>query len=112
MEKKDLSLIWRRRLARFQKANCTVREWCEGEGVGIHQFYYWQRRLQETKKSKTPQVSWCAVELIPEASSKPPSKAGLTIHIGKARIEVAPGFQAQTLREVVAALEWESEESC
>lgn len=103
MKGKDLPTAWRGRLSRFQKANCTVQQWCGQEGIPVHQFYYWQRRLQA--KPKTPPVDWCPIELFSEDAANTPPETGITIRLGNAVIEVKSGFHPETLRKVLRTLE-------
>lgn len=38
-------LQWRRRLARFEKAQESIGQFCRGEGVSVASFYRWRRKL-------------------------------------------------------------------
>ncbi len=87
---------WERRLAEQAASGLSARAWCRQAGVAYGTFSYWRRRVQ----SESPSAS---VRLIP-VIDETPSGVGLRIVVGGARIEVAPEFDADLLRRVVAAL--------
>ena len=39
--------VWRERLARFDRGDLTVAEFCRREGVSNPSFYQWRKRLQQ-----------------------------------------------------------------
>lgn len=39
--------VWHQRLARFQRSDLTVVEFCRREGVSDPSFYQWRKRLQQ-----------------------------------------------------------------
>ena len=39
--------VWRERLARFDRGDWTVAEFCRREGVSDPSFYQWRKRLQQ-----------------------------------------------------------------
>jgi transposase-like protein len=45
-QNRSAEAVWRERLARFDKCNLTVAEFCRREGVSDPSFYQWRRRLQ------------------------------------------------------------------
>ena len=99
MSKEGLRELWRDRLDSFLRGGKSVRAWCAEQEIPEHQFHYWRRRLTEV--STTSQgAGWAAMAVLPESAP-----GGVAIRMGRALIEVQPGFDAGLLRAVVDALE-------
>jgi hypothetical protein len=112
---------WRGRLRRHEKSGLTVRAFCEQEGVSEHRFFWWRRRLKQGKSPASQQArgsrkreNAITAELKRRPSFLPVEIAGfstepsahLEIVVDQPpRIRVAPGFDAELLRQVVRALE-------
>ena len=103
--------LWRKLLASVVPGEMTVRQWCEGQGVSLHQYYYWRRRVTALAEAKTQEAhpptagkhAWLPVE-IAEPTAAPVAPSRLTVCIAGAAIDVAPGFDPSLLRAVVEAL--------
>jgi hypothetical protein len=110
--------LWRGRLAAWRRSGQSVRDYCAAEGLSEPSFYSWRRVLARRDRgrgtkaacnSAAASASVCAgvspflpVRLVEDA---PPSAAVEVVLRGGRVVRVAAGFAAQTLREVVAALE-------
>ena len=46
-QSESAEVVWRGRLARFDKSNLTVRQFCHQEGVSNPSFYKWRTRLMK-----------------------------------------------------------------
>ena len=106
MANDGLSDLWCKRLNDFARSGLSVRKWCEENGVTECQHTYWRRKLAAADAANTIGAGWLPVaitEALPLsiASTAP---VGLTIRIGVAQIDLAPGFDPALLRAVVAAL--------
>jgi len=78
-----------------------VREWCATNGVKPNRLWYWLRRTRESLETKP--TTWVPVEL----SSMFPGEQvcnALVLKVGKASIEVRPGFDPDLLSTVVRVL--------
>jgi hypothetical protein len=108
--------LWRRLLSSVVPGAMTVRQWCDEQGVTLHQYYYWRRRVAAVADEKTaegrpssPRVqSWLAVEVL-EPAPIPAPCGGVTVRVTLegypgAAIELQPGFDPTMLRAVVHAL--------
>jgi hypothetical protein len=87
---------WERQVSAQAASGLPVRAWCRQVGVAYGTFSYWRRRLSGEAAS-------VPVTLIPVVDEAP-SPAGLRVVVGGACIEVAHDFDADLLRQVVAAL--------
>jgi hypothetical protein len=103
MSNPELVQEWRERLQDFAESQQTVQQWCNFNRVTIHQYYYWRRRLAGPAENNAANRRWQAVEIL-ENAPLPTPKAGLSLHIAGATIEVCAEFDPILLRAVVAAL--------
>ena len=95
--------VWRRLLKSFTPGEMTVRKWCDSQGVALHQFYYWRRRIAAVDAEKSENGRWVAVDVL-DPTPTPSAPGGVTIRIAGAAIELQSGFDPALLRAVVAAL--------
>ena len=92
---------WRRWIRKWQASGLTVREFCDQHGLGEHCFYAWRRELGRRDAETAPFVP---VGIVPDDA---PVVAG-TLEVvlpGGRTVRVAPGFDASTLRQLLAVLE-------
>jgi hypothetical protein len=89
--------VWEARVADYRQSRMSVREWCAKHEVTRDQLKYWVKRTQE----KTACTQWTPVQIAPEPV---PAVGGITIRLGAARIEVAPGFDRALLEEVLSVV--------
>lgn len=45
--------LWKKRLADQQVSGLTVRGWCQQQAIASKQFYYWKKRLADTKNERS-----------------------------------------------------------
>ena len=109
---------WRRQVAAWRRSGQSVRAYCAAEGLSEPSFYAWRRVLVERdRRGGTKAIRggsadngavrdsgslFVPVRLVEES---PPAAAVEVVLSGGRVVRVAAGFAAQTLREVVAALE-------
>jgi len=87
---------WRRLLAEQQASGESITGWCDQHGISLASFYYWRKRVTNDAAPAAPQ--WLA---LPATATHDP----LLLHVSRVTIEVARGFDAQLLHEVLAVLE-------
>jgi hypothetical protein len=109
---------WRRHVAAWRRSGQSVRVYCAAEGLSEPSFYGWRRVLAERARrggskaghgDTTTQMAlrdavspFLPVRVVEDAL---PAAALEVVLRGGRVVRVAAGFAAQTLREVVAALE-------
>ena len=138
MPRVDSSSLWRERMSAFASSGLSQRKWCEREGIGLSKFSYWRHQLERQAPPQSPRQEqpdreqWCAITLAPGrtvpnetvqretakrrsgssgSSGSGSSGSGVSILIGQACIEVQAGFDTETLRAVIQALEPRAQES-
>ena len=92
---------WEKRIAEYRASGMSVKEWCSANGVKPDRLWYWLRRTRRTLETKS--TMWVPVEM---SSVFPGEQAsnGLVVKVGKASIEVRPGFDPDLLSTVVRVL--------
>jgi hypothetical protein len=92
---------WRRLIEEWRVSGLTVRAFCARRAVSEPSFYAWRRELQQRDADH---VAFVPVRVLdPEA---PTAGAGIDLLLpGQRTVRVAPGFDAATLRRLLAVLE-------
>jgi hypothetical protein len=110
---------WREHLAAWRRSGQSVRAYCAAQGLSEPSFYSWRRVLTRCERRSggrtAPSVRTVAAAALAGESpfvpvrlvedTPPPAAAVEVVLRGGRVVRVAAGFSAQTLREVVAALE-------
>lgn len=93
---------WRQRIRDWQDSGLSVRAFCARRGLSQQSFYAWRRELQRRDSEKPLFVP---VRLQVNELSAPVGHA-LEVFLASGRsIRVPPGFDAGTLRQLLAVLE-------
>ena len=93
---------WRRWIGEWQASGLSVRAFCERRGLTVGSFYVW-RRVLERRAAEEP-APFVPVHVVADAVSTRTSALGVVLTDGRT-VRVAPGFDAATLRQVLAVLE-------
>lgn len=98
---------WRERVERFQESGMTQRNWCDATGTNLHNLRYWLRKAHDGKLTASfheHAATWMPLQII-EGPFNPThqveNNGSIILRIGEVSIEVAPGFQAQHLLQVL-----------
>lgn len=103
MTRIELRAMWRQRIEAFYESGMSVRAWCRAQGIKEHQARYWLRRFSPARQAAEETAGeWVSVSVWPD---EPALEDDLVVvRIGRASIEVRPGFDAELLVDVVKAL--------
>ena len=98
---------WETRIAAFRASGLSARAWCKTQPVTQRQLGYWLRQFSDptdpTPSLSPPSSRWIA--LSDDAVSAPHREhTPLTIRVGQAAVEVAPGVDPDLLAEVLHTL--------
>jgi hypothetical protein len=107
---------WQGHLAAWRRSGQSVRAYCAAKGLSEPSFYAWRRVLDQRARGAksvpgggrtasavlTEGSPWIPVRLVEDTT--PATTVEVVLRGGRV-VRVAAGFSAQTLREVVAALE-------
>jgi hypothetical protein len=92
---------WRRLIGEWRAGGGTVRAFCARRGLSEPSFYSWRRLLAE-RDGRRP--AFVPVQVIP-AEPRAGNGALEVVLGGKRTVRVGPGFDAATLRRLLAVLE-------
>lgn len=99
---REAYLKWHGLIAEQSGSGQSVADFCRDRGLTTGQFFAWKKRLRQTAAEEFVEVQ---VPRMPAQSSKANSGA-IEIHVADGlRIRVEPGFDADHLRAIIAALE-------
>jgi hypothetical protein len=93
---------WRRRIEQWQASGLSVRDFCARHGLSTASFYNW-RRVLERRAAEEP-ATFVPVQVVADAVPDQASALELVLADGRS-VRVAPGFDAATLRQLLALLE-------
>jgi hypothetical protein len=92
---------WRRWIDQWRASGLSVRAFCARHGLATARFYNW-RRVLERRAVEEP--AFVPVQVV--ADGVPTQASALEIVLADGRVvRVAPGFDAATLRRLLAVLE-------
>jgi transposase len=92
---------WRRWIGEWQASGLSVRAFCQRHGLTVASFYTWRRVLQRRAAEKT---TFVPVQVVADAVPTQTSALEVVLSDGRT-VRVAPGFDAATLRQLLAVLE-------
>lgn len=87
---------WRRRMARFERSQQSVAEFCRKEGVSAPSFYQWRKRLGQGAGVAEGASGFRPVRLVPSAGVVVQWPGGTQLHVATS--------DPQTLRVVIGML--------
>ena len=92
---------WRRWIREWRESGLSVRAYCDAHGLAEPSFYAWRRELERRREEVS---AFVPVQVIRDE----PTTAGSAVELlvaGQRIVRVSPGFDAATLRQVLAVLE-------
>ena len=105
-QREVLEASWRSILRRYQRSGLTVRAFCREHGLAVRTFYGWRLALAQGEGTTAPFVP---VQIVADPQAVPAASAtgtGLELALGGKRLlRIGPGFDAGTLRRLLAVLE-------
>lgn len=96
----ELRKEWERRIAEYKTSGQSQVKWCEANGLSIHQFRYWMKRIRNQHDENIGN-SWIPVVI---EDLKPAQSESLLVKVGSVSVEVNPGFNPSLLVEVIKVL--------
>jgi transposase-like protein len=93
---------WRRWIDQWRASGLSVQAFCARHDLAPARFYHW-RRVLERRAAEQP-AAFVAVQVVAGAVPAQASALEVVLTDGRA-VRVAPGFDAATLRRLLAVLE-------
>src|SRR5262245_55434470 len=92
---------WRRWINEWRRSGLSVQAFCAQRGLARPSFYAWRRTLQQRAAAT---AAFVPVQVV--ADAVPAQASALEVVLADGRtVRVAPGFDAATLRQLLAVLE-------
>lgn len=66
-QRESAEVVWRDRLARFERSNLRVKEFCIQEGISDPAFYQWRKRLTKRQPRKPGRESGAKEPIVTES---------------------------------------------
>jgi hypothetical protein len=92
---------WRLWITEWQRSGLGVQTFCAQRRLARPSFYAWRRTLEQRVAAKT---AFVPVQVVADAVPPPASALEVVLTEGRT-VRVAPGFDAATLRQLLAVLE-------
>lgn len=96
--------FWRQVLAQHRRSGLTVLQFCAERGLSGATFYGWQREL---KKRDAQATAFVPVRVVTDDDARGNANVEIVLTAGR-RLRVGPGFDPQTLAQVLDVLEGRS----
>src|SRR5690606_42149241 len=93
---------WASQVASFKASDLSAAAWCAAHDVKAHQLYYWINKFISEDEPAVKETQWLSMEVGGLDTSH--QTEVLNIKVGKATIEVSPGFNPSLLSEVIRTL--------
>lgn len=106
MKKEDREL-WTDRINDYRTSGLTAVKWADENNISVHRLRYYINKFNKENKQKLNQkpheIKWASV--VPETPVLENKHSGLLkVTVGKATIEVFPGFDENTFKSIVRIL--------
>lgn len=98
----DATDTWRARVAEQERCGKSIAEYCARHGLSTSSFYRWRRIVSREDRARARFLPVHVVEATPVAEG--PTGVEIVLRSGH-RVELQRGFDAETLRAAVIALE-------
>ena len=98
MAQKEQSMIRLQQVNDFRASRLTAEAWCSQNNLKVSTLRYWLNKCNREANMDLTQETF--VELKPTAVKEVP----IILRVGAVSIELYSGFQADTLRETLAAI--------
>ena len=118
---KALQGEWPEHVRAWRRSGETAQAYCAKRGLSVHVLRSWSSRMQGEKGSTTTasksgsELRMALVRPARPAAAPPSSSvgvgAGVRLRVGEVCVELARGFDAETLAQVLDVLEHREEES-
>ena len=93
---------WQRWIGEWHASGLSVRAFCQRCGLTVASFYAWRRVLQ--RRAAEEPAAFVPVQVVADAVPAQASALEVVLTDGRT-VRVAPGFDAATLRQLLAVLE-------
>lgn len=102
----DKENFWRNVLEKQRRSGLSIRAFCARQGLSEPSFHAWRRTLAERDRQSASVASKPTPAFVPVRIALPTTESTIELVVGVGRvIRVSSGFDADTLRNLIAVLE-------
>ena len=85
----------------FKESGMSLPAWCKENQIKANTLRYWLKKIKEEEITKLNEVNW-----VPITFNNPTDYKGspIVVRIGAFSVEIHPGFDHSTLKDVFAAI--------
>lgn len=95
--------FWKKHIDAWRGGDLSQRQYCREHGLKYHRFIYWKKKFPATKASSVSLVEVSVPEMF--QPSVHDQTAALKVAVGGTyKVEVDPGFDPATLKEILFTL--------
>ena len=97
---------WRKMVQAHATSGLSAAAFCRKKKINIYQFRWWQRRCRKDELKASKPGAGDFLKLLPDPEPQLVRKSGLRLCFDNGiRVEIEPGFDPATLRNVMAAIQ-------
>jgi hypothetical protein len=102
-EKEKTIQYWLHHVEAFRASGMTREAYCKRERLWVHKLDYWRRKFSHSggPAPTEPVNQWVSLKINREREEKDPH---IDLWVGRARIEIRPGFDSRLLAEIIQAM--------
>lgn len=97
---------WSQAIQDCRASGLTVKAWCKTQGITATTYYRWERAVlskMQTPTEKTRTVSFAELSA-PAQVQRTVAQSVATVRYNDMSLEIYPGMDADTLRQILAAI--------
>jgi len=99
ISKKENQQQWEIHIRKQRESGLTQARWCEENGVNIHNFRYWKRRISAVSGDIKSEIGFISIKpVVPQKGSS------IKLTIGSATVDVSDSTNLDLLNDVVKVL--------
>lgn len=91
-------------VGQYLTSGLTQTEFCRRHGLSLSTLVRRLGRVRHSAEPPAPATRWVAVEVAPDKAAAVCLSSGVVLAVGAYRVELAPGFDGETLRQLLAVL--------
>jgi hypothetical protein len=103
LESSEKCRFWQEQINRQMHSKLSQAQFCEQNGLKLHQFSYW--KYKHGKNATDTDITFVSVPMASFRTSLPARAALHLVTDAGHRIEVYPGFDPATLKQLIAVLQ-------
>lgn len=102
-QNKQLQRTWKKRINDYRVSGLSMKKWCETHDLKLHQLQYWNKKFKKEDLAPKPLSQWIPVQL-EKPNDNQNSEDSIQLKVGPGIIDVKPGFDPMSLKNLVKVL--------